>query len=382
MTKKNFLKYIISFLSVFLFLEIVLNFIYYFERGRFFHSYHLNKDNTFQQFTLHGLYKFNPNVTAHMPGYPDNLSTNKYGFVSNDNFKHNLLDNEKYNIFMLGGSTVEGRGASSNKNTISSILERCLLKHNNNIQVINAGFSGDFSYQEFLRFAGDIIPNYKVDYVISLTGRNDAHYVFIENSDWKINHNPSFSTFTNQINNQNSDCISCAITEKLSRFSLLYYGMEYYIYKFKLINDKYKKYSFSKRYSKENFNVEQLSVNLIKAKNTFLNNLNLMKVYANSYNIGFKAYIQPILDSSTKKNMTSNEISFLTSYAEEYGDKYFDHINEFFEKIRSENKPYIQDYSSLFLNQKDELFYDSVHYNDLGNKILANKICNNIKTIF
>ena len=227
MIKKEVLIFFISFLSIFLFLEIILNVVYYIERGRFFHSYHINKDNTFQQFTLHGLYKFNPNVTAHMPGYPDNLSTNKYGFVSNDNFEHNLLDNEKYNIFMLGGSTVEGRGASSNKNTISSNLERCLLKYKNNIQVINAGFSGDFSYQEFLRFAGDILPNYKVDYVISLTGRNDAHYVFIENSDWKINHNPSFSTFTNQINSRKNDCISCAITEKLSRFSLLYYSMEY-----------------------------------------------------------------------------------------------------------------------------------------------------------
>ena len=36
-----------------------------------------------------------------MPGYPDNLETNQYGFISNNNDKHNLKNLKKKNVFFV-----------------------------------------------------------------------------------------------------------------------------------------------------------------------------------------------------------------------------------------------------------------------------------------
>ena len=62
-----------------------------------------------------------------MPGYSNNLETDRYGFI------HNGIDleitNETYNIFVTGGSTVEGRGSSSNSNTIAANLEKIHKKN-------------------------------------------------------------------------------------------------------------------------------------------------------------------------------------------------------------------------------------------------------------
>jgi hypothetical protein len=378
--KKDFFIYILISLILFIFLEIIANVIYYIKKDRFFLSYHLENHSGFQNFTIHGLYKFKPNVLAHMPGYPDNLFTNKYGFISNDNFEHNLNNTQNYNIFLLGGSTVEGRGASSNSMTISSNLERCLLKKNKNIQVINSGFSGDFSYQEFLRFAGNIIPNYKVDHVITLNGRNDAHFSFSQGTSWKKNHQPAFEIFMNQINSLRKDCITCAIDNKLRRYSLIYYSLNFYLSKINLLKDKEKKHAFSRSYSKENFNSDVIESNIFEASKMYINNIKLIHSYASDNQIKYNGYIQPILDVSKKRNISKKEKIFLEKYSSEYGEVYFDFIFKFYKNITNNNPLFLADISDLFYNISEDLYYDSVHYGDLANKIIADKICQDIQS--
>ena len=367
--KKNNINKIISIIFIIIFAELLLHLTYYILKDRSFYSYHLKKNSTFTEYSIHGGLKFKKNILAHMPGYPDNLFTNKFGFIDNDNFIHDLNDSSKLNIFMTGGSTVEGRGASSNLNTIPSSLERCLLNEIDNVQVINAGFSGDFSYQEFMRVAGKILPNYKVDMIIHLGAKNDAHNLFAEGEDWQINNQKYFRTSDYFFNNLKVDCISCSIANKLDRFSLIFYSLNYF----------YKKYLINK------FNKNTLNNNLYIAKKNmkksftnYKNNLSLMNNYYKDYEIEFYAFIQPYLHISNKK-ITKKEKQFLDKFELDIGKNYHDYIRDYFNLISNNKFKFnVYDISQLFKHQAQETFYDSFHYNDLGNKLIADKICKQI----
>ena len=366
--KKNYIYKIIAVLFLIIFIEVILQFTYFLFKDRSFYSYHLNKNSSFTEYSIHGGLKFKKNILAHMPGYPDNLFTNKYGFIDNDNFIHNLNDPSKFNIFMTGGSTVEGRGASSNLNTIPSNLERCLLNKIDNVQVINAGFSGDFSYQEFMRVAGKILPNYKVDMIIHFGAKNDAHNVFAEGNNWQINNQKYFRSSDYFFNNLKVDCISCSIANKLDRLSLTYYSLNYFYKKYFLKNNA--------KYLNNNFFIAKKNIN--KSTKNYKNNLSLMSSYYKDYGIEFYAFIQPYLHSSNKI-LTHNEKSFLNKFEKEIGLNYHDFIKNYFNIISDiEFEFNVYDISQLFKNEFQETFYDSFHYNDLGNEIIANKICKQI----
>ena len=366
--KNIYFKYFIFPLLLFIILELVLQIAYFLMKDRSFYSYHLNKNATFTNYTIHGGAEFKKNVLAHMPGYPDNLYTNKFGFVANDNFDHDLNNISKFNIFITGGSTVEGRGASSNKNTISSNLERCLNEKSNNIQVINAGFSGDFSYQEFLRSAGKIIPSYKTDVILHLGGKNDAHNPFSEGIYWKKNNQKFFKILDNSINSTKLDCISCSISNKLNRLSITFYSINYYLNKF-LFNKKINDFSSNYTIASDNINVSSTN---------YLNNIKLMQNYYVDNNIKFYGFIQPYLHHD-KKEMSELEVRHMDKFQIEYGINYNKYINNYFKIIINNDIEQLIDMTDLFKNNTNELYYDSFHYNDEGNKIIAYNICKFLK---
>ena len=368
--KNNYFKYFIYFCLIFLLIEIILNISYFIIKDRSFHSYHLNKNETFTKFTIHGGVAFKPNVPAHMPGYPNNLFTNNYGFIDNGNFIHDLNNTTKFNIFIMGGSTVEGRGSSGNNYTISSYLERCLLNYNSNVQVVNTGFSGDFTYQEFMRLAGHLIPNFKVDAVIHFGGRNDAHNPFAEGVDWKINNQVYFRKTEYSINNTKLDCILCSISEKLNRYSILFYSLGYY-YKKIILYLNINKFNLA-----NNYEIAVKNMNL--SVENYLNNIDLINFYSDIHKIKFYGFIQPILVNN-KKILSKEEIKNTKNFAKEYGEDYYNYINEYFIKIKNLNKnKNLIDISNIFNNVSETLYYDSSHYNDLGNSLIADNICKNI----
>lgn len=374
--KNNFFKYFIYFLTIFLIMELILNIAYFILKDRSFYSYHLNKNATFTKHTTHGSVAFKPNILAHMPGYPDNLFTNDYGFIDNDNFKHNLIDHNKFNIFFTGGSTVEGRGSSGNKNTIPSYLERCLLNYNPNVQVVNAGFSGDFSYQEFMRAAGYIIPNFKVDAIIHLGGRNDAHNPFAEGDEWRINNQIYFRKSDYVINNTKLDCILCALSNKLNRYSISFYALGFY----------YNKIIYYFNRGKFNLadNSEKAKNNMNLSVENYINNVKLMSFYYKQYKIKFYGFIQPVLVKS-KKPFSPKEVRYVETFAREYGPDYNNYINQYFNEIKNKNTTEkLIDISDIFKSINETMYFDTVHYIDDGHFLIAETICKNIidKNIF
>ncbi len=368
---KKLIFSISSILIFFFIIELIGHTAYFLKRDRTFWSYHIKKIEGYIHYTPHGLNRWKPNVVAHMPGYPNFLETDRYGFI------HNGIDleieKETYNIFVTGGSTVEGRGSTSNSNTIAANLEKILKKKadRKNVRVINAGFSGDTTYQELTRIFGYLIPNFKVDMVISISGRNDGHNPIYRGKNFKINiGNEAFDLFERNFNNLNVSCISCSIDNKLKRYSITYYSLNFYLNKLLIKNSKF-------------INHYNLSLNDIffedYAKNTF-NNLSTIKHRLDLENIKFVAFLQPTLLKKLKKNFTKKEAQNVQNWFLENGyNDYFLGIDNFYSELQKHtNNQWFFDISDIFLYNKNELYWDSLHYNDLANKLIANTIASKL----
>jgi hypothetical protein len=374
-SKKKIVFSITAISCIFFLIEFIGNSIYYLKRDRFFYTYHSKKIEGFIHFTPHGLNRWKPNVTAHMPGYPSFLYTDRYGFI------HNGLDREissnTYNIFLTGGSTVEGRGSSSNEKTISSYLEKFLNSRliDKDIRVINAGFSGDTTYQELTRIFGHLVPNFKIDMVISISGRNDGHNTIYRGKYFKPNiDNEAFDLFEKNFNNLKTSCISCSIDKKLKKYSITYYSINFYINKLFIKRDKLN-INFKESY---NLPLNKIPFN-VYSKNTF-NNLSTIKHRLDLENIKFVSFLQPTLLENLKKNFSEKEDKNTKKWILEsnYVD-YFLGIENFYSELQKHtNKQWFFNISDIFLNNKNELYWDSLHYNDLANKLIADTIATKV----
>ena len=95
-----------------------------------------------------------------------------------------------YRIFMVGGSTMFGSGATSDETTIPGILQKIFDSDNSNlkkIEVINVGFSGATSITEFDLFKQKLV-SFSPDLIIFYDGWNDLRVdstVYEIKSNWK-----------------------------------------------------------------------------------------------------------------------------------------------------------------------------------------------------
>lgn len=117
-------------------------------------------------------YRYHPN-TKYL-----NLAINEHGFIDNGRPFPDLFHKDKNvtRIFLLGGSSLAGSGASSNATTIAAQLEKLLNEQRpGRYEVINAGVDGYFSYNELAYCLFDLI-NYQPDILIFYDGWNDFAY--------------------------------------------------------------------------------------------------------------------------------------------------------------------------------------------------------------
>ncbi len=359
---KKFIFSISTILIFFFTIELIGHTAYFLKRDRSFWSYHLKKIEGYIHYTPHGLNRWKPNVIAHMPGYPDFLKTDRYGFIHNG--EDRLIEKQNYNIFIIGGSTVEGRGSSSNNKTIAARLEFYLKeKYSKKIRVINAGFSGDTTYQELTRVFGHLLPNFPVDMIISISGRNDAHNVMYRGNNYKINiDNEAFELFEKNFNKNINSCVSCAFIDKLNRYSITFYSLNYYIKKF---------------YKKENkaYNLKLKDLDFsIPAKNTF-NNLSTLNHRLKLEGVEYIAFIQPTLLEELKIYITPEEKLYKDKWIEDTNySEYFIGIEKYYSYIKKYTNEWLYDLSTIFIKNDENLYWDSVHYNDIANDLIAKSI--------
>ena len=104
--------------------------------------------------------------------FAESSNLNSLGFRSPE-FSE-IKPSNTYRIFMVGGSTMFGAGATSDETTIPGILQKMFdIQHlDQNVEVINAGFSGGNSNTELNLIEKKLLP-YKPDLVIIYDGWND-----------------------------------------------------------------------------------------------------------------------------------------------------------------------------------------------------------------
>ncbi len=163
------------------------------------------------------------NIVSHLEPIEFEIDVNKMKFKNNENFKNNLsnerssinfleveanqkatLNNfgfrgqdiepenleQKLRIFLLGGSTMYGTGATSDDTTISGHLNQIIIDSfsSKQFEIINAGIQGINSDVEKQVLEKDIIP-LNPDYVIVFDGWNDLqkdHSPTVIYKNWKF----------------------------------------------------------------------------------------------------------------------------------------------------------------------------------------------------
>ena len=115
----------------------------------------------------------------------DSISINSLGFRGDDFSAEKPL--EVYRIFMLGGSTMFGHGATSDQTTIPGYVQKQFENNykNFNVEVINSGVQGADSFNE-LELIKTRLLSYAPDMVVVYDGWNDLR---AENSPEEIRDN-------------------------------------------------------------------------------------------------------------------------------------------------------------------------------------------------
>jgi hypothetical protein len=351
-------------ISFFLFLEISGHIIYYFTHERTF----VFNQTPFSKFTPYGLNDYKANTTIRLPGYPSSLETDHYGFVHNGYKKE--IGNDEYLIFIVGGSTVEGRGASSNASTIAAYLEKILNQQTGKtrFRVVNAAVCGYMSYQELSLIDGKILPNFRPKMIIALDGRNEAQYV-LSHKEWKPNWMPYYDQLTEDVN-KNMEPGPGILVDLFKRYSII-------------------AVSFGKilqKYIQKKGDVTQQTIpsdeRIEAAAKAYLVNHRIIHERLRLYDIKYYLFLQPTLAGFLKSNISSSEASYINDWGSRYknGDIYYLGIEKYYKTVlnMAENLDFFHDLSTLFMDNNKTVYVDSCHYSDIGNYIIAQKLADKI----
>lgn len=327
------------------------------------------------QFTPYGLLEYRPNTTAYMVGYPANLETDRYGFISNGNDE--AIQDSDYLVFLIGGSTAEGRGASSGSTTIAAYLDHLLNDiHEEGLQdsdtltrirIVNAGFSGHMSYQEKSVVEGKILQAFNPHMIIAFDGRNDAHYaIAYADHGWKPNWQPYYDHLSADINR---------VIGKVGFFRPL----SVLLYRYSIIASSFRKLiGFTSQEQKFPQNEEVPEDLIRKASKYYIDNHVLIQKRCELENVQYFAFLQPTLVRSQKPEMTEREEQLMDRWSKRFNNPeiYYPAVDRFYRHTSSRIGSYrwFFDMSGVFEDNTATIYYDSVHYTDEGNRLIAREI--------
>jgi hypothetical protein len=330
-----------------------------------------------------------------------------HGFICNSECDELPIEKpaNEIRIFIFGGSTVLGSGSSGGKYTISAYLENLIngnnVFENKRVRVINAGVGGFFSFQEVVRFL-DVALKYQPDMAIFFNGFNDYTSWKREDVYRKIR-----NTVGVRPNYQYYDYLlikglNQSQTLKGAGFQLIYMFNQYVpvlhysmilaeqlrnIIGGKAYGDKSNKINGIKD---DDFNIENELYS--KEKHSLFYYLNNMEAAAGVCRIKrIKCIIslQPTLAFHGEKELSEFEKSTLELEIKKNKlpniNIFFNHAkNEFVKRSKTLNDEFVHfvDMTDIFKNIQGQIYVDDCHYNDVGNRIIAENLYNIIVKSF
>lgn len=284
--------------------------------------------------------KFTPNQNS------DTMNINSLGFRGYEFSPSKPKD--EYRIFMVGGSTTFGLGATSDSTTIPAYLDEMFKKNHpeKNINVINAGIIAARSADESYLIKNDLI-NYEPDLIIVFDGYNDAFNIMI-NEHEKTNKDYKFRE-----NETDLDGFIKKYLKWLATPNVIY--------------------QWTHDYLQNNYLTDE-----VKEKNTdaWVTRWNNICELGKESDFNLIVMIQPMIGTS-KRELSPFEQKSYEHFKLQKQLKFLNALGDSANKI---NCPSI-DLRDTFDGINQQVFISNVHTSDFGNKILASKIYERINPI-
>ena len=269
--------------------------------------------------------------------------------INSESFRGTELQkNPDYRIFVIGGSTTFGVGATSDHNTIPGYLQQLVSKDfgKYNIEVINAGIPKAYSFTE-KNLIKDKLLSYNPDLLIIYDGWNDLQHDYDhyeDSGDYKL-----MDQIIRSIHR--SDIVTPNVILKL-----------YFNYKHDTVDIM-------------PFNSYKIEQKTSLWKDAWINVCSLQEKY------DFKTMIvlQPIVGTGNK-SLSVEEQNYFIHYDSEQKNTYY---QLYANKLNELNSicTITFDLRDGFDSNSETIFYDAGHVGDKGNQIIAKKIYDLISPI-
>lgn len=283
-------------------------------------------------------------------------SLDKFGF--RNNFTAQKNDKESKIAFILGGSAAFGQGLDSDDKTFTAKLNRS----HQDFKFINSGVVGFLSGQELSQMI-HYLDNFNPSFYIVFDGWNDIYdpYIFaFARKSWPIRNAP--------IGYNNT---FLTIEDRLAK----YYQIER--------QQKDKDGEQEEEINKEEMNLEEAGEALPEDRyftmvvEEYTKNISKMNSFANSRKAKYLVIFQPELGN--KKNVSFEEKEMLEDWNKSLGyldkdipGKYRNLVFKAKNFCKENNIEYLDiNEESEFINERQTVFYDVVHPNELGHEIIA-----------
>lgn len=299
------------------------------------------------------IYRYIPNYSSPV------MTTNSLGYRGEE-FEKAKEDGE-YRIIVLGGSTAMGHLASSDEAVFSAVLEDRLNSTasagDTRYRVYNMAVGSYISAQELatLQF---VALDYDPDMVITFDGVNDLATRDLEN--------PPFFKVESQLYQQLNQGRMFALFAAGAQRTLSSNSKLYSILHFLLT-------------SRQKRQAEISNDDVASSAAFYTRNLGKLSRLAEAHDIAHLAIFQPILTPEAKKVRTEKEKVIskkYTSFNAELSDQMFETSRAVLE---SEGFT-LHDFRGIFRDVEENIFYDHVHVNDEGNRLIAEAMVKLVRT--
>ncbi|MFA6003881.1 MAG: hypothetical protein WC881_07420 [Elusimicrobiota bacterium] len=311
------------------------------------------------RFTPYGLVEM-------LPRAPDaGLGIDGNGFVHNGYDRDLSLDRDKALIFLLGGSTVFGQGASSNTQTIAAQLERILNAGSGpRYRVVNAGFPAFNAYQQNQRLEGRILQDFRPAAVIALDGRNDGFFA-VAYPVWKPNWQPYYDVVTNDVNRLMRPPLWIGPAFWLPRLS----SVAHYLY-----------WAGRKLRPRPDTmpGAEVSPGRMDRAARAYIVNHVAAAARCRELGVPYLVFLQPTLLPSLRGALNAQEQKILAYEEARFVRKgvYVPGMEEFYRRgaALGSGRPWFQDLSAIFRGVDGDFYTDVCHYTDRANRLIAERL--------
>ena len=240
------------------------------------------------------------------------------------------------------------------------------------MEVLNGGRSGQYSYTEYRILLESFLPKFKPEIVVQINGINDFTFS-LQN---RLNEFQYHSDIRNAENLIYQDRYGIGLRHYLKDLFVHTHLYRIIISISKKINKPLGTSIYEKFIYLKDSDIEKrayLTANHFKTQ--IANTKNIVESFGSNY----VHFLQPTL-ALDKRKITDIEKLYLDNWKKRNNlkENFFIELNKFYEAYKNLNELSLDLSDSFNGLDLEQLYSDSIHYNDLSNKILANSICDYI----